>query len=65
MSDEGQKAMAAAIKVMAAAIMVLALFAWNGAIVVGTAYLVFGLGYSGWWWVLALVLMTGSASAKS
>lgn len=49
---------------VAAAIIVLALLVWNGAIVVGTAYIVFGLGYSGWWWLLAVILMSGSANAK-
>ncbi|MGY3607646.1 MULTISPECIES: hypothetical protein [unclassified Bradyrhizobium] len=58
MSDDGMKA-------MAAAVLVLALLLWNGVIVLGTAYIVFGLGFSGWWWLLAIVLMSGSASAKS
>lgn len=34
-------------------------FLWNAVIVVGAAYIVFGLGYSGWWWLLALALMSG------
>jgi hypothetical protein len=49
----------------AAAIVAFALvfLAWNGTILVGTAYIVFWLGYSGWWWLLAVILMSGSAGA--
>ncbi|MFT4117492.1 hypothetical protein [Bradyrhizobium sp.] len=35
---------------------------WNGAIIAGTAYIVFWKGYSGWWWLLALVLLNANAS---
>lgn len=38
------------------------LLVWNGAIIAGTAYAVFWLGYSGWWWLLALVLMAGGSN---
>lgn len=48
-----------------AAVIVLALLAWNGAILVGTAYIVFWLGHSGWWWLLALVLMSASSGANA
>ncbi len=30
---------------------------WNTMVLVGTAYVVFGLGHSGWWFALALCLM--------
>lgn len=30
---------------------------WMFTILAGTAYVVFGLGYSGWWWFLAVVLL--------
>lgn len=30
---------------------------YNLILLVGTAYVVFGLGFSGWWFLLALVLM--------
>jgi len=29
---------------------------WEILIVGGTAYIVFGLGYSGWWWLLGIFL---------
>lgn len=31
---------------------------WMFGIVAGTSYVVFGLGYSGWWWLLAVVLLS-------
>jgi len=34
-----------------------AMVAWNFTILLGTSYIVFWLGYSGWWFLLALVLM--------
>jgi len=30
---------------------------YNLAIIFGTAYLVFGLGHSGWWFLLAIILL--------
>jgi hypothetical protein len=33
------------------------LIAWLLTILVGTGYVVFILGHSGWWWVLAIFLM--------
>ncbi len=36
---------------------VLARFLWAAFIVGGCAYIVFGLGHSGWWFLLALVLI--------
>ena len=35
---------------------------WDGSILVGTFYATFVLGYSGWWWLLAVYL--GRASFK-
>lgn len=35
---------------------------YNVVVVVGTAYIVFGLGHSGWWWLLAAGLL---ASVKT
>lgn len=32
---------------------------WSLMIVLGTAYIVFVLGYSGWWWALAICLLMG------
>lgn len=52
-------------KEWAAVMALLVLLIWNGALIVGTAYIVFGLGYSGWWWLLTLILMSGSASAST
>lgn len=34
---------------------------YNLAILGGTSYFVFGLGHSGWWFLLALMLMAGSS----
>lgn len=48
----------------AKAIIILFIVAWNVIILIGTAYIVFWLGFSGWWWVLAVVLMSGSASSS-
>ncbi|MET4187636.1 hypothetical protein ABIB86_000415 [Bradyrhizobium sp. JR1.7] len=53
----------ASAKAIATVAIILVLVAWNGTILVGTAYIVFVLGYSGWWWLLAVVLMSGSANA--
>ena len=33
-------------------------------IVIGTAYIVFWKGHSGWWWLFALILLTGSTPKK-
>lgn len=33
---------------------------WDGGIIAGCAYIVFGLGHSGWWFVLAVFLCTTS-----
>ena len=30
---------------------------WMFTILAGTAYIVFWLGYSGWWWLLSVVLV--------
>lgn len=30
---------------------------WMFTILAGTAYIVFWLGYSGWWWLLTIVLL--------
>lgn len=49
----------------AIAVIVLALLTWNAGIVIGTAYIVFWLGYSGWWWLFALALMSGSTEAAT
>lgn len=53
MSDNGKAAAAVAL--------IIYLLAWNGSILIGTAYIVFGLGYSGWWWALAVLLMAGGS----
>lgn len=33
-------------------------FAWNLFIILGCAYVVFGLGHSGWWFLLAVMLLS-------
>ena len=33
---------------------------WDGGVLYGTFYATFILGHSGWWWVLAVFLMTVS-----
>jgi hypothetical protein len=50
-----------------AAVVIIFLFilAWNAALIAGTAYVVFWLGYSGWWWLLTLILIGGSVQSKS
>lgn len=35
---------------------------WNLAVLFGTGYVVFGLGHSGWWFVLAVFLFTSGDS---
>lgn len=30
---------------------------YNILLIVGTAYIVFGLGFSGWWFLLTIILM--------
>ncbi|EKS37770.1 hypothetical protein [Afipia clevelandensis] len=32
-------------------------FAWVFTVLIGTSYVVFWLGYSGWWFLLAVLLM--------
>jgi hypothetical protein len=33
------------------------LFLWNGLIIGGCSFIVFGLGHSGWWFLLSLILL--------
>ena len=33
---------------------------WDGGILAGTFYATFILGHSGWWWLVALILMGAS-----
>lgn len=32
-------------------------YIYNAAIIIGTGYVVFELGYSGWWFLLAIILL--------
>ena len=41
------------------------LISFNAAVLGTTAYVVFWLGYSGWWFLLALLLMSGASNVKS
>lgn len=49
----------------AAVALIIYLLVWNGSILIGTSYIVFGLGYSGWWWALAVLLMAGGSEKAS
>lgn len=31
---------------------------WAFTILIGTGYVIFFLGYSGWWWLLAILLLS-------
>lgn len=46
------------------AFVLLALMTFRAAILGVTAYAVFWLGYSGWWFLLAIILCSGSDAAE-
>lgn len=50
---------------LCAVVLTLSLVAFNAGLIAGTAYVVFWLGQSGWWWLLTVCLMVGSSSAKA
>lgn len=45
---------------MPIALMYMAMLAFDLSVISGTAYVVFWLGHSGWWWLLAGALLLGS-----
>lgn len=38
---------------------------WNILILGSTGYVVFGLDYSGWWWILALIIWDAGSYRES
>lgn len=42
----------------------IAQLAWNSLVLLGTAYLVFWRGESGWWFLLAVLLLASSSGRE-